>query len=460
MTKPQRRNTVKNSTQVSQSNTAKLAADREPPKQNDRPVKKTVHNIAPSSAAKADYSVALEKDPSMDNDTAFQNGREPVELPSYPNRPPHCIQDEPATDFACALMALALKFETVAYSSDSPDNIETSINQLLDEFEHTCELAPSSGNAVQRLQALLHDLHRGAITIQSNNPENSTSRNPTRLANAIHSVLSSLSTNGRISEAIERSSQRAIYQFAYGLTHEINNPLANIAARAQQLIANVSTETDKRSLATIVDQAMRAHEMLAEMMRVVQPRKFSLHAQDVVSIARQAATRQLSDWEHAKIQCDLKLSPTSIFGIVNQAALTEAISAIVQNALQVCRPGDRIEILCHEVEHGHSDFGPLDGSTGKRGAESDEHNDRRIRLAIRDTGPGMSPETLERAWDLYFSGREHGRGLGISLANVRQILDAHRGHVWIESAPNAGCAVEIRLPRVPTPAKQRGSLTI
>lgn len=63
----------------------------------------------------------------------------------------------------------------VAYSSDSPDNIETSINQLLDEFEHTCELAPSSGNAVQRLQALLHDLHRGAITIQSNNPENSSS---------------------------------------------------------------------------------------------------------------------------------------------------------------------------------------------------------------------------------------------------------------------------------------------
>jgi signal transduction histidine kinase len=277
-------------------------------------------------------------------------------------------------------------------------------------------------------------------------------------ADAIHATITAMSHQESIHAAIERASRRSIYQFAYGLTHEINNPLANIAARAQQLIGAVASETDKRSMATIVDQAMRAHEMLSEMMRVVQPRTMKLQTEDVVSVVRQTVHDQLTAWTHAKIQCEMRLSPTPLFGAVERAALSEAIASVLQNSLQVCRPTDCIEVICAEVNEGSPQYGPEDVSDDA--PQSAYVGASRIRISIRDTGPGMSCETAQRAWDLYFSGREHGRGLGISLANVRRILDAHQGLVWIESAPNSGCVVEIRLPRVATPTHNRRSISI
>ncbi len=68
----------------------------------------------------------------------------------------------------------------------------------------------------------------------------------------------------------QRGLEQAMYNFAYGLSHEINNPLANIAARAQQLVTEIDDPRRQKSLSTIVESAMRAHEMLAEMMLAVQ----------------------------------------------------------------------------------------------------------------------------------------------------------------------------------------------
>jgi signal transduction histidine kinase len=268
-------------------------------------------------------------------------------------------------------------------------------------------------------------------------------------------VIGSVCQRIQFEEAVVQTSQRQIYEFAYGLTHEINNPLANIAARAQQMISAASSDSDRRSLATIVDQTMRAHEMLAEMMRVVQPRTIQPRIEDLVAIIRQAATAHEKQCSLAKIHCVLRLPAMPLYGMVERASLLDAVSSLLQNSLQVCRPNDRVEILCEEVHLGQANFGPID-----RAKDDELEPSPRIRVAVRDTGPGMSQEAAERAWDLYFSGREHGRGLGISLAKVRQTIDAHHGKVWLESRPNAGCSVEIRLPKSPEPPTQRRAFSI
>ena len=92
------------------------------------------------------------------------------------------------------------------------------------------------------------------------------------LKHSLHRTISLLSSCRSVRGAIEASSTRQAYELAYGLTHEINNPLGNIVARAQQLLTKATDDHARKSLATIVDQAMRAHEMLAEVMRAVQPR--------------------------------------------------------------------------------------------------------------------------------------------------------------------------------------------
>ena len=357
------------------------------------------------------------------------------------------IQPELVKSFSFSLLEIALQLRTWSSAKDENASIQEMIESSLDGFEEATHLTTGEGIALVRLKSLLNQLNQGELQVRERSATAIDVHATQVFSNAIHAVITSLSQNVQMDEAVEKASQRAIYQFAYGLTHEINNPLANIVARAQQLIGTASSDSDRRSLATIVDQAMRAHEMLAEMMRVVQPRSIQPQVDDVVAIVRQAVAVQEKQWTHSQIQCNLRVSAKPLYSSIDKASLIEAVCSILQNAMQVCRPHDQVEIICQEADSDDRD-------------SADEQSVPRIRIAIRDTGPGLSKEAVERAWDLYYSGREHGRGLGISLANVRRTIHAHGGSVWIQSNPNAGCSVEIRLPKVPEPSSPRKAFSI
>src|SRR6476659_2739902 len=83
---------------------------------------------------------------------------------------------------------------------------------------------------------------------------------------------------------LEAAKLRALYHFAYGLSHEINNPLANIATRAQTLLVDEKDAERRRRLATIVQQAFRAHEMIADLMLFAHPPKMHPREVDVVRL--------------------------------------------------------------------------------------------------------------------------------------------------------------------------------
>ncbi|MFC1672481.1 PAS domain-containing sensor histidine kinase, partial [Planctomycetota bacterium] len=69
---------------------------------------------------------------------------------------------------------------------------------------------------------------------------------------------------------------------------------------------------------------------------------------------------------------------------------------------------------------------------------------RRLVLSVEDEGTGMDPETAERCFEPYFSTKERGSGLGLSV--VMRIVKAHGGTIRVRSAPNAGTSVDILLP--------------
>jgi signal transduction histidine kinase len=75
---------------------------------------------------------------------------------------------------------------------------------------------------------------------------------------------------------------------------------------------------------------------------------------------------------------------------------------------------------------------------------------RAVTVAIEDTGPGMSDETLSRVFDLFFTTKPEGTGLGMAIA--RSVIDRHGGELTLQSAPGHGTRVRIRLPVVPAAA--------
>ena len=67
-----------------------------------------------------------------------------------------------------------------------------------------------------------------------------------------------------------------------------------------------------------------------------------------------------------------------------------------------------------------------------------------VEVEITDTGSGMTPETLKRCFDVYFSTKRGGTGLGLSTA--RRIIEDHGGTVSVQSEPGRGTRFLLRLP--------------
>ena len=70
-----------------------------------------------------------------------------------------------------------------------------------------------------------------------------------------------------------------------------------------------------------------------------------------------------------------------------------------------------------------------------------------VELLVRDEGEGIPPENLEQIFHLYFTTKERGNGLGLSLA--MRAIDLHHGTLEVESKPGQGTAILIRLPIQP-----------
>ena len=249
------------------------------------------------------------------------------------------------------------------------------------------------------------------------------------LRSSAHLVIRHLTAKDRQEEAGEQGLRRQIAQFAYGLTHEINNPLANISARAHLLLRETTDPRHQKALRTIVDSSMRAHEMLAEMMLAIQRPALQLRPLDirkrlndwVASYADQVADKKL-DWQNC-------IGDDALWCNTDWGALTEALVAGTRNAIDACSTGDTIQIVGERAE-----------STG------DNSDMLEIRIAIVDNGPGLSSNAHKHAWDVYYSGREAGRGLGIGLSKLQRIVEGHSGRVWLDSLSGQGCSLEIRIP--------------
>jgi signal transduction histidine kinase len=311
------------------------------------------------------------------------------------------------------------------------------MNAMNDVQEHT-----STALSLDSLKAILQKL-------ESNDSEFAGLSDSTRnsLRASTHLLIQHFVSDARIVEVNEQAQRRRFAQFAYGLTHEINNPLANITGRADLLLREVDDPRHQKSLRTIIDSSMRAHEMLAEMMLAIQRPPLRLQPLDLrkplntwfSSLIDRMADRNLEWINH--------IEDDSLWCQADWGAISEALASGVRNAVDACQSGDSIEIIAERAETSCA------AATDSVGADA-ESKLLEIRIAILDNGPGLTSDAQRLAWDVYYSGREAGRGLGIGLSKLQRIVEGHRGRVWIDSKPGQGCSLEMRLPWYRRPKKK------
>jgi CheY-like chemotaxis protein len=73
---------------------------------------------------------------------------------------------------------------------------------------------------------------------------------------------------------------------------------------------------------------------------------------------------------------------------------------------------------------------------------------RFVELSVRDNGPGIAPEVVERMFEPFYSTKEVGQGSGMGLATVHGIVHEHGGHVLVDTAPGKGAHFRVLFPAV------------
>lgn len=201
----------------------------------------------------------------------------------------------------------------------------------------------------------------------------------------------------------------ALAEFAAGAGHEINNPLATIVGRVQQLLRDESDPARRQALVTIGAQAYRVRDMIGDVMLFARPPALQPERCRSEHLLQQV----LKQWHGTPDWPGVAVIPGPIAAVtlqVDPVQFAVALHELLRNAAEAILPGEgviRIETV----------------------AEANE-----VRIAIHDAGRGFSDVERRHAFDPFYSGRQAGRGLGFGLCKVWRIVTAHGGRIAIESA--------------------------
>jgi signal transduction histidine kinase len=242
-------------------------------------------------------------------------------------------------------------------------------------------------------------------------------------------------------EALEHEFERtletrkldSLKELAYGAGHEINNPLANISARAQTLLHQERDPERRRVLAAINTQAFRAHEMIADMMLFARPPRPQARAIDLVEVLREIADELASVAAAQRSQLLFHAPHEPVVARADKTQIAVAVRALCSNALEALVDGGRVELSIRRLQ-------PEAQAANSRATRET------VQITVADDGPGIAPEARPHIFDPFYSGREAGRGLGLGLSKCWQIVRMHEGQVDVESASGRGARFTISLP--------------
>ena len=227
---------------------------------------------------------------------------------------------------------------------------------------------------------------------------------------------------------LQREKIDALKELAYGASHEINNPLANISTRAQTLLRDETDPERRQKLETINRQAFRAHEMITHMMQFARPPRLAVTNTNLVSLIDDVIAKTFPDAQPQETELINRSAGETVMAHVDSDQLISALKAMIVNSLQALRKGGRIEMFARHESAGH------------------------VAITVHDTGPGIPDDIQRHVFDPFFSGREAGRGLGFGLCKCWGVVQLHGGTIDVESAKGRGTTFTIRLPLEATSA--------
>ncbi len=229
-------------------------------------------------------------------------------------------------------------------------------------------------------------------------------------------------------------------EFVANLTHELRTPLAAIRSAGQNLSDGLIADAERvqkygdliqregRRLSSLIESALAQAGIEA---RGESVRAGSSSLADAVAEAMEAC-RHLADQNRARVDADIPPGLPPVAG--DEPAVRTLMENLLSNAIKYGGENGRVTVSAAADERG-------------------------VRVAIRDRGPGIPEAELPRIFEPFYRGsRAHGAvgGTGLGLSLVRRIVDALGGSIDVVSRPREGTTFTVTLPRAAEPAGQAG----
>ena len=215
----------------------------------------------------------------------------------------------------------------------------------------------------------------------------------------------------------------ALGQLASGVAHEIRNPLNAIGTVIQQLNRDfepAANEQEYHELAGLVHQEVkRINDTISNFLKFARPESMQPEDFNLDKFFNELQTGYASLAEEKKVELKIE---NQWNGSVkwDKGKMRQVLMNLIQNAFEAMNKGGKIDVSVVSKP------------------------DQKLELKISDTGKGIPEEIRKKIFNLYFTTKARGTGIGLSI--VQQIVDQHGGMLSVESELGKGTTFSIIMP--------------
>lgn len=237
-------------------------------------------------------------------------------------------------------------------------------------------------------------------------------------------------------QLLDARKQSSLGELLGTTTHEFNNALTTILNYARMGLRHRDQATRDKALERILSAGTRAAKITASVLSMSRSRSARFEPVDLTLLVEDVLVLLEREMIKYRVQVEREFAPVPRVS-ANPGQLQQVLINLLVNARQAMPQGGRLILrLSHDEQAGLVD------------------------LMVRDLGCGMPPEVMRRIFEPHFTTKsgpdETGKGgSGMGLASCREIVEAHRGRIRVESAPGRGTAMTIRLPVLDAAADHR-----
>jgi signal transduction histidine kinase len=238
-----------------------------------------------------------------------------------------------------------------------------------------------------------------------------------------------LSEKHALAEAALRRRDRlaAMGELASTVAHEVRNPLNAASMTAQRLkrefLARVPEGEPERAeleelLGVMSSETQRIDRIVQQFLEYARPPRLQPEPVELEALVADVAVRARPLGETRGVRV-VSSGAGAGSALVDPAQLRQALDNLVRNAIEATPSGGSVSLAARREAGGHA-------------------------IVVSDTGHGIDPAELPRIFDLYFTTKTDGTGVG--LAVTQQVVTAHGGTIEVDSEPGVGTTMTVRLP--------------